>query len=334
MPRNLLLLVAALGLLGCAREPDLVVYCSLDQDFAEPLIREFERETGLRVDAQFDVERNKTVGLVQRILAERDHPRADVFWNNELAHTIRLKRAGATAAHDSPTGRTLPEAFRDPEGHWYAFAARARVVLYRTDRDDPHPRRLDEMLEPTMAARGGLAKPLTGTTLTNFAVLAELRGRDAALDWLRRALDSGLTWGSGNADVMRKVAEGRLSWCFTDTDDAARAIDAGHPVAVEWLDQGPPGEGVLLIPNSICVLAGAPHPDAAARFLDWVLRPEVEARLARSASRQLPVRPAVAPPPGYGRPGRGFPVLSGFDWERVAASLEDRESDFRALFVR
>lgn len=327
----------ALGLLlvlsACGRSPDLVVYCSLDQEFSEPLIAAFERETGLDVDAQYDVERNKTVGMVQRIRAEAKHPRADVFWNNEIAQTIRLQQEGLTAPFAPPTAASLPAGMRDPDGHWHGFAARARVILHRTDRPVRVPRTLDEMLDPACAVEGALARPLTGTTLTNFAVLAQARGRDAALDWLRRAEQVGLRWGSGNADVMRGVARGDFGWCFTDTDDAAVAIRDGHPVAMALLEQGPPGAGVLLIPNTACILAGAPHRAAAERFVTWLLRPETEALLAAAPSRQIPLLPGVAAPPDVPLPGRDFTPLP-VDWPAVAAGLAERERDFRELLVR
>jgi iron(III) transport system substrate-binding protein len=325
--------LALLAAAACSKPADLVVYCSLDQEFSEPLIAEFERATGLRVDAQYDVERNKTVGMVQRIRAEAAHPRADVFWNNEIAQTIRLKQLGLTAAYVPAVAATLPETFKDPAGHWNGFAARARVILYRTDRPVRIPRTLDEMLEPEIARGGALAKPLTGTTLTNFTVLADLRGRPAAVAWLQRATASGLHWGSGNADVMRGVARGDFDWCFTDTDDAAKAIQDGYPVAVAMLEQGPPGQGGLLIPNTVCILANAPHRAAAERFVEWILRPETEAILAAAASRQIPLHPQVKAPPDVLQPGRDFQALV-VNWDAVAAGLEACEKEFSALLVQ
>ncbi len=324
---------ATLALLAaCSPAPDLVVYCSLDQEFAEPLIAAFEQESGLRVNAQFDVERNKTVGMVQRLIAEREHPRADVFWNNEIAQTIRLTNLGLAAPFVPESARDIPAEFRDPKGRWHGFAARARVILYRTDRPGGFPRTLDQMLDPAFAKRGGLAKPLTGTTLTHFTVLAQERGTEAALEWMRRAESSGLRWGSGNADVMRAVARGDFDWGLTDTDDAAAAIQAGQPVALHYLAQSA-DTGTLLIPNTVCLLEGAPHRAAAERFLQWLLRPEIEARLAAAPSRQIPLRPQVAAPTDVGIPGRDFTALR-VDWEAVALQLADREQDFRALLVR
>src|SRR5262245_46629656 len=92
----------AAALAACAGEPDLTVYCSLDQEFAEPLIRRFEQESGLSVRVEFDVEANKNVGLAQRIREELGRPRCDVFWSNEFAQVVSMAEDGMLAAYYSP----------------------------------------------------------------------------------------------------------------------------------------------------------------------------------------------------------------------------------------
>ncbi|MCY3000541.1 MAG: hypothetical protein NTV21_01850, partial [Planctomycetota bacterium] len=71
-------LAALLFASSCSKQPDLVVYCALDQIFSEDLVREFEQKSGLTVRAEFDVEAAKTVGLVARIREEHNRPRCDV----------------------------------------------------------------------------------------------------------------------------------------------------------------------------------------------------------------------------------------------------------------
>lgn len=313
-------------------EADLVVYCALDQDLSEPMIRDFEAQTGLKVRTQFDVERNKTVGLVNRILHEASNPHADVFWNNEIAHTLRLQEAGLTVPYRSPAADGIPEAFRDPEGHWTGFAARARVILYRTDADLPVPNSLLDFHDPEIAKHGAMAAPLTGTTLTNAAVYAEVHGSEAMHAWFEQAKAAGLHFGSGNADVMRRTSSGDFHWCFTDTDDAAKAIEAGHPVAVKYLDQGD-GIGCLLIPNTLAILNSGKNQDAARRFADYVLSQENEVRLAQSISRQIPLFEGAPEVPGVGRPGVDFEAAA-VDWKAVGNAIGDHAKALQEDFVR
>ena len=120
----------------------VVLYCSVDQEFAEPVVAQFEKESGIRVLARYDTEASKTVGLVQRIRAEAAAPAADVFWSGEVFHTIRLAREGLLTPYrdeDGPGARKtqnqdLPGTFADPNGCWYGFALRARVIGYNTRR--------------------------------------------------------------------------------------------------------------------------------------------------------------------------------------------------------
>ena len=140
-------LFCALIILSCNKPDSLIVYCSLDQDLSETIISNFEEEYGVEVNVQYDVERNKTVGLVSRLIAESNNPQAHVFWNNELAHTIRLKNIGITAPYYSESTIGIPEKFLDSENHYSAFAARARVIMYRTDIDVKYPLHIDDFLK-------------------------------------------------------------------------------------------------------------------------------------------------------------------------------------------
>ena len=74
------------GLVSCSRGggPEVVAYVSEDQVFSEPILRDFERETGIRVRAVFDTEEAKSTGVMNRLIAERGNPQADVYWANDF----------------------------------------------------------------------------------------------------------------------------------------------------------------------------------------------------------------------------------------------------------
>src|SRR5882762_608636 len=72
----------------------VVVYTSQDQVYVEPILKEFEQQTGFKVRAVHDSEAVKTVGLVNRLLAEKNHPQCDLFWNNEELRTRQLAAQG------------------------------------------------------------------------------------------------------------------------------------------------------------------------------------------------------------------------------------------------
>ncbi|MCH2101397.1 MAG: extracellular solute-binding protein [Planctomycetes bacterium] len=337
----LLLALAAWTIPACGGpEHDLVVYASHDQEHSEPIIQMFEELTGLTVHAQYDVEQNKTVGLVNRIRAEAGNPYADVFWNNEIAHTIRLKEAGLTQPAESEATRTMPEEFRDSEGHWVGFAARARVIMYSPEllaaRGAKLPPNILDMSASAYAGHGGLARPLTGTTLTHFAVLSQKLGRERVLQWLHNSRETDLSYTNGNATVMRRVCQNDFPWCLTDTDDAAAAVANGYPMQVVYPNQTENLRGTLLIPNTVCMISGAKNPEAAQQFIDFLVSPEVEEYLAKSRSKQIPLNPKVTlnlPPEDLPLPYRDYEVLA-VDWEATAAELDVVQDEFQKLFIQ
>src|SRR5439155_1664106 len=67
---------------------------SQDQVYAEPILKEFEQQTGIEVRAVYDSESVKTVGLVNRLIAEKGRPQCDLFWNNEDLRTRQLAAMG------------------------------------------------------------------------------------------------------------------------------------------------------------------------------------------------------------------------------------------------
>ncbi len=284
-------------ILACSREktPEVVVYVSVDRVFSEPILKEFEKKTGIRVRAVYDTEEAKGTGLMQRLIAEKDHPVADVYWANEPVRAEVLKRKGVAAVYRSPSARDIPEAFRDPEGYWTGFSARLRVFIVHQQVKDP-PRKIEDYLDPRFKGRGVIANPLFGTTAIHFAALFALWGPEKARAFFEALKENGVAISASNGESADLVASGRYDFALVDTDDVVARMRQGLPVKLVYPDQGEEGLGVLVVPNAVVLIRGAPHPEAAKRLIDYLLSPEVEAKLARAACAQIPLRPGVPGP--------------------------------------
>jgi iron(III) transport system substrate-binding protein len=280
---------------GCVSrsETDVVVYSALDRDFAKPILAAFERSTDdqITVIAKYDVESTKTVGLVNLIIAEADSPQCDVFWNNEIMHTVRLQKLGLLEPRDWNVEPGYPQSMLASDGTWCGFAARARVLLVNTDlipNAADYPSSVSELRDPRWSGKCALARPMFGTTATHFAVLRETQGRSETINLLRQIRDNAVIL-SGNKQVAQAVSAGQVAWGLTDTDDAIIERDQGAPVAIVFPDQQPDQPGTLRIPNTIAVIRNASHPVAAGILADFLIRPETEDRLAMGNSSQLPI---------------------------------------------
>src|SRR5204862_6151173 len=115
-----------------SRTDEVVVYTSVDDLYSKQIFDAFTKDTGIRVLPVFDTEEAKTLGLVHRILAEKDHPQADVFWSGDCARSALLKSKGAFEAYRIPTAEALGAEWRDADHAWTGCGARARVTDYNT----------------------------------------------------------------------------------------------------------------------------------------------------------------------------------------------------------
>jgi iron(III) transport system substrate-binding protein len=296
---TILALLLAIGSVpaGCRpkRGPEVFVYTALDEEFSEPIFGQFKASTGVTPQPSFDTEATKTVGLAQAILAERDRPRCDVFWNNEILNTLRLEKEGLLDVYRSPVAESYPAMYRSPDGTWHGFAGRARVLVVNTDLvpEGEGPTSIHDLADPKWRGKAGIAKPLFGTTATHAACLFAYWGEEKAKEFFRKVKANEVEILSGNKQVALSVAAGRLAFGLTDTDDAIIEVEKGLPVAIVYPDQGEDEMGTLFIPNTLSIIKGGPNPESARRLVDYLLSPEVEARLAVGPSAQIPLNPEV-----------------------------------------
>ncbi len=286
--------------IGCGRnEPEVVLYVALDDEFARPIYSAFERLHGIRVRTKTDTEAAKTVGLVNLLLAEHrsGRVRCDVFWNNEILGTLRLKQAGALLPVPIPEGGDIPEQFRAKDETWYGLAARARILLVNTQLvpEEEFPKSVFELAEPRWRGRFAVANPLFGTTATHMVCLFEVLGPERAKEWLQQLWANDPVMLPGNRHVAEAVASGRVAVGLTDTDDALGQLRRDAPVRILFPDQD--GLGTLFIPNTVAVLRNAPHQQEAIRLLRHILRPETEVELALGPSGQIPLHESLLEDP-------------------------------------
>ncbi len=297
----------ALALVHCGCRSDrtsrVVLYCAQDREFSEAILKDFTARTSLTVAPRFDTEANKAVGLYEDLIREARHPRCDVHWNNEILATMRLQRQGLLEPYASPAAAPYPAAFKAKDDTWHAFAARARVLLLNTEllkkKGIPRehwPRSLLDLTDARWHGQVGMAKPMAGTSATQAACLFQVWGAEKARAFYRGLKRNGVQIVPGNKQAAEGVSQGQFLIGLTDTDDAFGEIEAGRPIAILFPDRDAPPDskrGVLFIPNTVAVIKGCPNPEGARKLVDFLLSPEVEAALAKSGSKQIPLNPNV-----------------------------------------
>lgn len=338
--RTLLAIALCLLAQGCERNPqipELVAYVSVDQPFAERILADFTKSTGIRVRAAYDSEAGKTTGLVRKLMRESSAPLCDVFWSSEVFGTIELARAGVLEPCDSPGAADIPMGWRDAAHRWTGCAARARVIAFPADRPvpDERSRSWESLAEGSHPGTLAIANPLFGTTRGHFAALLSTWGRDRTIAYARQLRDSKALLADGNSHAVRLVAAGQADWCWTDTDDvwAAQRNGARLGMAYPKLSEG----GPIWIPCSVSLIRGAPHKTEARRLVDYLVSAAVEEALARSDSHNVPVRTALrerlASEASLHPYFEGI-VPSPMEYERIADAMSESSELVREAILR
>lgn len=281
----------------------LVVYTSQDTVYAAELFKQFTAETGVEVRAVYDSEAVKTVGIANRLLAERRRPQCDVFWNNEELRTRQLAVEGV---------------FAEKSG-WSAFGYRSRRLVINTNLIAlaDAPRQFTDLTNTVWRGRFALAYPLFGTTATHFLAL---RSRGLETDWQEwcRALAANQPMiVDGNSVVVRQVGRGEVAIGMTDYDDIAAGQREGLPVAAV-----PISADALLIPNTIGLIRGGPNPAVGRQFIAWLTKPESIRRL-----RELNAIEGIDPDQV------NAPTLSP-NWPVMLSELERGTAELKQAFLR
>ncbi|MBF0384609.1 MAG: extracellular solute-binding protein [Candidatus Omnitrophica bacterium] len=329
------ILSALILICGCSGPKNqVVVYTSLDQVYSEPILKDFELQTGIKVKTVYDVEATKTTGLVNRLLAETSRPQADVFWNSEVARTILLKNKGVLQPYFSPSASGIPSKFKDKEGFWAGFAARSRVLIYNKNllKETDLPKSIFELTDQKWNGKFAMAYPLFGTTSTHAAAIFAELGYEQALVFFGQLKANGCLIVDGNSTAKDRVEAGEIPLAFTDSDDAEVSINSGKPTGIIYPDQEAGEIGTLFIPNTVCLIKNAPHPDNGRKLIDYLLSEEVEGKLAFMDGRQIPLRDGVKRP--LTTPTYSEIKTMGVSFEEIALKIERASSVLKEIFIR
>ena len=307
--------------MSCAKETnEVVIYTSVDQIFSEPILNNFEEETGITVKAVFDTEETKSTGVLNRLIAEKDNPQCDVFWSGDPVRTIVLKNKGITTPYHSKVADDIDPVFKDADHHWTGFSARARVLIYNKDllgKVDV-PKSIFDLTNEKYKGKVVIANPLFGTTTFHIAALFSVMGDEKAKQFLTDLKNNDVVIATSNGDVKKRVIKGEVACGLTDTDDAFEAVKEGANVGIVFLDQQ--GMGSLIMPNTVNLIKNSKQAENGKKLIDYLLSKETEAKLAISCA-QMPLHKGVETPKDV--PSLDHIVPMKINYDEVSKKLEE-----------
>ena len=298
--KQLILILCLFGMTACTspKEKDAVtVYVSEDQVFSEPILKAFEKETGIHVNAVYDTEESKGTGVMNRLIAEKNNPQADVYWVNEPIRAEVLKHKGILAAYRSSFSKGIADQFHDKAFYWTGFSARVRLFVV-CDKATNKPTSIFDYANPAFKGKGVIANPLFGTTTSHIAALFTILGDEKAKDFMQKLKANDIAISTSNGESADFVASKSFDFALVDSDDAMSRLKQKAPINFVYPDQGKDQIGAFVVPNAVMLIRGAPHLKVAKRLIDYLLSKKTEEKLAFAECAQIPLHAGVPMPKG------------------------------------
>ena len=295
-----------------AADGEVNLYSSRHYDTDERLYSEFEEQTGIKINR---IEDSGSV-LIERIKAEGENSPADVFLTTDAGRLWIAEEEGLFQSVDSDVlNDRIPAHLRHPDGLWFGFSERARVIFYDKERVDPAElQTYQDLADPKW--EGMVCTRTSGNIymLSLMAAMIEHLGEDGARDWAQglwnnRARDPE----GGDTDQLRGIASGQCAIAVANTYYFARALHSD----VENLSEHTDDIGVIF-PNQESfgthvnisgggVLKHAPNRENAVKFLEYLSSESAQEYFANGNDE--------------------YPVVEGVAMPETIASLGDFESD-------
>lgn len=280
-----------------AQEKVLNLYTARHYQTDDALYANFTKQTGIkvnRIEGQEDP-------LLERIRSEGANSPADVFITVDIGRLWRAQQAGVFAPVKSPVLESrIPANFRDPNGEWFGFSARARVIAYNKTAVKPGDiRRYEDLADPKW--KGRLCTRSSGHVY-NLSLISSLiahNGEAATERWAQGVVANlARTPKGGDTDQLKAVAAGECDIAIANTYYIARLMKSTKPedkavadkLGVVWPNQD--SQGVHMNISGGGMLKHAPNKDSAVKFLEYLASDQAQAYFA-DGNNEWPVVPTV-----------------------------------------
>ncbi len=279
------------------------VYSARHYDTDDTLFNGFTTQTGVAVN----VIRGTEDELLERIKAEGANSPADVLITVDAGRLWKAQEVGIFQPTVSETlSARIPANLREPEGHWFGFAMRARIIAYAKDRVDPAQLSTYEALaDPMWQGKVLIRSSSHPYNQSLVGSLIEANGLDATQEWAKGiAANMARSPQGGDTDQLMAVVAGTGDLAVSNTYYVARLRASSNPeqqaagqaLGVFFPNQAAGERGTHVNVSGGGVIKSAPNQANAVAFLEYLTGDEAQQQLA-NASFEFPAVDGVPPHP-------------------------------------
>jgi len=301
----LFVFIAALAVAGCggsAAKPEakpeakplkLTLYCGLMEDHMVKAVQEFQKETGIKVDAV----RMSSGEVLGRIKAEKNNPKASVWWGGPADAFIAGKQDGLFEKYDSPNAAKIPAKFKDADGFWtgiyvgyLGFSSNDKLLK---EKGIPAPQSWQDLLRPELRGQVSMANPgASGTAYTMLATIVQLMGEEKGMEYMKKLNGQIKVYQKTGTAPARMAGQGEVTVGITFLHDAIKYQEEG----MKDLVLSAPSEGTGYEIGAVAIIKGGPDQEAARKWVDWALSKKGQEFGQAVGSYQYLTNPDASPP--------------------------------------
>ena len=279
-----------------AEAATLTLYSAQHEQTVDLLVADFEKETGIQVR----VHTGEGPEVANQLLEEGTDSPADVYFTENSPELMLLEEKGLLAPVMSTTLAQIPSRYNSPHGTWVGVLARENVLAYNTTMIQPNqlPASLMDLADPSWKGKVAIA-PSDGDFLPLVSAVEALKGKDEALQWLK-GLKANAQIFDDDEGVVAAVNRGSVATGIINNYYWARLkVEVGDAAVNSALYHFGHGDvGALINVSGAGVLKTAPYPQAAQRFLAYLVSDRAQQLMAKSnITFEYPLRPGVKPDP-------------------------------------
>ena len=270
--RYLIALILVLGFLApapaLAEDPKLVIYSGRSKSLVDPLVRRFEKTTGIEVEVRY----GKTAQLAIALQEEGERSPADLFWAQDAGALGAVTDAGLFAPLPEATLNKVGERYREEEGRWIATSGRARLLAYSPARveEDQLPESVFELTADKWKGRVGWA-PTNGSFQAFVTAMRSHHGEKKTRAWLEAMKENGARPYPKNTAIIQGLAAGEVDLGLPNHYYLLRFKTADKEFPVEQTFFEPGDIGNLVNIAGAGVLKTSERKDHANRFINFLL---------------------------------------------------------------
>lgn len=303
------LAVLASGLPAQAQEV-LNIYSARHYQTDDALYNGFTEKTGIeinRIEAESDA-------LIERLKSEGANSPADVFVTVDAGRVWRAEAEGLFQPVDSAAlDQAIPENLRHPDGLWFGFSTRARLIYYDKSKIEPGSiTAYEDLADPKFKGKVCIRSSSNVYNQSLLSSLIAAHGEAGAREWAQAVVDNMARKPvGGDTDQIRGIGSGECEIAVANSYYFVRLMTNPEEKElvdkVGWVFPNQENRGTHVNVSAAGVLKNAPHKEAAVKFLEYLASPEAQ-RYFADGNNEYPVVESVDANPALKSLGTDFKV--------------------------